>query len=322
MIASYRCASEFNSLLYVIERSSRILLFAHKNPDPDSVGSVSALKQYLVSLGKTVHIGCLDPFPKSLEHVFSESFLHPDTLDLKSYDAVIACDSVERGFHTIRDRFDEHQIVALLDHHHDITLSADINIIDAAYSSTCEIVYEFLNYSGAVITKDIATMLMVGLLDDTGSFQHANTSTRVFEIGADLLKKGAPLQKITHMVFSNRKLATLKLWGTAFNKAKFYEKIGMIVTVLTAYDILECEAASEDLAQIANILATIPGVKFALVLSQRTKDIIKGSFRSEENGRVDVSEIARRFGGGGHKLASGFEMRGTLVDTVNGWVVQ
>jgi len=322
MIMPNRHISEFKSLLYIIDHSSRILLFAHKNPDPDSVGSVCAMRQYLLSLGKKVDVGCLDVFPKSLEHIFSEHFFHPDTLNLSVYDSVIACDSVERGFHTIQDRFEERQAVVLLDHHHDITMSADVNIIDASYSSTCEIVYDFLNYAGATITKDIATMLMAGILGDTGNFQHANTSTRVFEIGADLLRKGAPLQKITHTVFSNRKFATLKLWGTAFNKARFYEKIGMIVTVLTMHDILECEATSEDLAQVANILATIPGVKFSLILSQKTKEIIKGSFRSEENGKIDVSEIARLLGGGGHRLASGFEMRGTLVDTTNGWMIR
>lgn len=314
-------ASQFRSLRYVIGQASRILLFAHKNPDSDTIGSVCALRFFLREIGKSSDIACFDAFPKSLHHIFQETFRHPDSIDLTAYDAIIACDSVERGFHLIQHKLGPNQVVALLDHHPDITIKGDINIIDSTYSSTCELLYDFFRFSGADISKNVATALLLGILGDTGNFQHANTSTHVLEVGADLLKRGAPLHKIANFVFSNKKLSTLQLWGKAFNKARFNENTGMIVTVITKDDILSCDATTEDISQVANILATVPGVRFALILTQKNSETIKASLRSEESGDTDVSLIAALFGGGGHKLASGFEVRGQLAETADGWFI-
>jgi phosphoesterase RecJ-like protein len=140
-------------------------------------------------------------------------------------------------------------------------------------------------------------------------------------IASDLMKKGAPISKIVDIVFANKKISTLKLWGRAFEKAKINPRNGMIATVLTEDDIKDCEASTEDIAQVASILNTVPGTKFSLILSQREGDNIKGSLRSEEYKGVDVSEIAHQFGGGGHKLASGFEVKGKIVETEEGWEI-
>jgi phosphoesterase RecJ-like protein len=161
----------------------------------------------------------------------------------------------------------------------------------------------------------------MGILSDTGSFQHSNTTPDVMKIASELMKKGAPLVKIVVSIFSNKSIYTLKLWGRAFEKAKINPENGMIVSVLTKKDIEECEANTDDIAQVAQILNTVPGTKMALVLSERPDGIIKGSLRSEENKNVDVSKIAARFGGGGHYLASGFEIRGKIIETTNGWII-
>lgn len=95
----------------------------------------------------------------------------------------------------------------------------------------------------------------------------------------------------------------------------------MIATVITQKDIEECEATSEDLAQVASILNTVPGTRFSLILSEREGGRIKGSLRSEEYKDVDVSAIAHEFGGGGHKLASGFEVQGKISETAEGWEI-
>ena len=135
------------------------------------------------------------------------------------------------------------------------------------------------------------------------------------------MKKGAPISRIVDTVFTNKKISTLKLWGRAFEKAKINAQNGMIATVLTMEDIENCEATTEDISQVASILNTVPGTKFSLILSQRDEDTIKGSLRSEEYKGVDVSEIAHKFGGGGHKLASGFEIKGKIKETEDGWEI-
>ena len=313
--------TEFNTLSYIIAKSEKILLFAHSGPDGDTAGSVLAFKEYLEMIGKKADIACQDPLPLFLETLTNQTFNFPDHLDLTSYDAAIGCDSVERGFQKTLPYLSPRTATIIIDHHPDITTLADVVIIDAQRSSTCEIIYEYLLSQNAHISKSIATYLMIGILSDTGNFQHANTSSRVMEISSDLMKKGASVSKIIEATFANKKLSTLKLWGRAFEKAKINTINGLITTVLTKEDMEECSASTEDIGQVASILNTVPGTKFSLVLSERDQGIIKGSLRSEEYKGVDVSEIAHLFGGGGHKLASGFEIHGKIIETKTGWEI-
>jgi len=317
----HRFAKEFNTLNYVIKHSSRILLFAHSRPDGDTASSTLALREHLENKGKTVSIACFDPFPSYLKSLSSSQFEYPEHLNLTSYEAVIACDSVERGLDKIISKLSSDQVVVLIDHHPDITLKGDINIVDPSYSSVCEIIYDYFEFIDARISKNMATFLLMGIVADTGTFQHSNTTARAMEIASTLMLKGASLSKIVDAIFTNKKISTLKLWGKAFEKAKIDPKSGMIITVLTKKDIENCKAGTEDVAQVASILNTVPGTKFSLILSERNDGIIKGSLRSEEYKGVDVSKIAARFGGGGHKLASGFEIKGKIIETENGWEI-
>lgn len=313
--------SEFRTLQYIILKSKRVLLFAHSRPDPDTVGANLALAEYIRNCGKYVDIACFDAFPDALKKVAGETFLHPDQVNIPSYDAVIACDSVDRGFHKIAPTLPENQVVVLIDHHPDISVTGDVVMIDTEYSSSSEIVSLFLSAVEAKVTKSMATLLLMGILFDTGGFQHSNVSPQVMQIASDLIKKGAPLAKITQTIFTKNSISALKLWGRAFEKAKFNKENGMLVTAITEKDVAECQASLEDIYQVASILSTVPDAKFALVLSQQGKDTIRASLRSLKQHNIDVSTIAHRFGGGGHKLASGFELKGRLVETDSGFMV-
>ena len=319
MINFYR---EFNTLNYAIKNSDSVLIFAHSHPDGDTTGASIALAEYVKTLEKNTDIGCFDPMPEYLKNVVQADFKFPDHLDFDRYKLVIAVDSVDRGFHRIKGQLAENQITAILDHHPDITTSGDINIIDPSFSSVCEIIYEFFTFNKIEINRKMATGLLLGILGDTGMFQHANTTPHALEIASHLMRLGAPLSKIVENSFSNKKICTLKLWGKAFEKAKINPKSGMIFTVLTEKDITDCNASTEDIAQVSGILNTVPGTKFAMILSERGDGIVKGSLRSEEYKGVDVSKIAATFGGGGHKLASGFELKGKIIETAGGWRIE
>jgi phosphoesterase RecJ-like protein len=321
LIMNKRFVAEFRNLKYIIANATDILLVAHTRPDPDTIGANVALKEYLIGLGKRVDIVCFDPFPEYLSDVFMGSFFTPDQVDWQAYQAVIASDSVDRGFDKMQQYITEEQATALIDHHPDINITGDVMMVDATYSSACEIIFDYFEYAHAAITPRIATALLTGISSDTGSFQHSCTTPRVMEIASILMKRGAPLSKISSSVFTNKKISTLKLWGRAFSKAKINPKNGMIVSALTQQDIAECEASTNDVNQVATILNTVPGTKFALVFFQMDDTTVKGSLRSEEGKGVDVSLIARRFGGAGHRLASGFEMLGRIQETPDGWLV-
>lgn len=313
---------EFNTLLYVIKNSNRVLLIAHSNPDGDTCGSVLALRDFLRSQGREADMACESPEPEFLKNITDDRFWKLSDVDRFSYDAIIGCDSVERGFTEVIQNLNDRVVTIAIDHHPDMQIEADLVIIDPKKSSVCEIVYDFLVFTKAEIDQKIATYLMLGILSDTGNFQHSNTSVSVMNISSELMKKGAQFSKILNSTFSNKKISTLKLWGIAFEKAKINEKNGMISTVLTKRDIESCEASTEDIGQVASILNTVPGTKFSLILSEKDGGFVKGSLRSEDYKGIDVSKIAKTFGGGGHRLASGFTIKGTVIETTDGWQIK
>lgn len=317
-------SSEFRTLSYIIEKSPSFLLCAHTRPDADTVGATIALAAFLEEKGKEVAITCFDPFPPHLSTLLSNScdtFLHPDQLDIARYGAVIACDSVDRGFDRILPRLNRKQVTVTMDHHHDITIGSDLEIIDAQASSTCEILYTYFEKTGVSINQKMATALLAGIIFDTGNFQHTCTTPRVMDIASALMKKGAPLRKIVDTIFTNKSVPALRLWGRAFEHSIYNEKNGMLVTAVTEKDVAECKASIDDIYHVTSILSTVPEAKFAMVLSERDHKTVRASLRTMERHNIDVSEIAHRFGGGGHRLASGFEIPGKLSRTETGWVV-
>jgi phosphoesterase RecJ-like protein len=323
----YKFSKEFNQIKNELEKAKKILLVAHSRPDADTTGSVFALEEFIRrDAGKIADVTCLDAFSDQLGEIFQgKNFLDPGKLDLSRYDLFVGCDAVERGFEKIVSRKEVGQKVILIDHHPHLEMKRikpDIVVSDEKYSAVCEILFDFFDFHRIEITKKTATFLLAGILGDTGMFQHANTTPRVMEIAADLMRRGAPLTKIIQTSFKSKKLETLKLWGRALERAEMNEKTGVIMSYVTNSDLEELKATSEDISSVAEILNTVSEAKFSLVLAEREKNKIKGSLRSEWHKNVDVSEIARNLRGGGHRLASGFEIAGKIVKGEDGIVVK
>lgn len=320
-------SSEFKTLEYVIATADRVLLFAHTRPDPDAVGASVALKEHIESLGKQADIACFDGLPEFAEKLFPIDFLHPDGVDFDRYDAVIASDSVDRGYHLVADRIPGDVVTALIDHHPNIRMKGDVDIIDIGFCSSSEIVYRFLISQGKDIPPSIATPLLMGILGDTGGLQHSNTTPEVMDIVSDLIRHGAKFSKIIEHVFSNNDLSTLKLWGKALSRAKINPSNGMIYSALTESDLSgsDCPATEElsvTLSFVASILSQAPDAKFSMLFYQLDPETVRARLRTEPHKGTDVSAIARSFGGGGHELASGFEIKGKIVETADGWEVR
>jgi phosphoesterase RecJ-like protein len=311
---------EFNTLDYILHRAHSVVLMAHNNPDLDATGSTIALADVIRKhYKKNVVIACFNTFPDSLKEVMDDVvFVHPEKLDLSSFDVAIGCDSVERGFDRLVDHLSPECVSVAIDHHHDIVLKTDLRIIDGKYAATCEILYNFFVHIKCDFNKNIATALLAGIIGDTGAFQHANTTAEILQISADLIKRGASITKIISTLFANRKIETLNLWGKALEKTKFYEKTGLAVTAITEDNISGHTVNGVEISNIASMLTTVPTVKIALIVYQADKNTVKGSLRAEKHANIDVSEIAHRIGGGGHPLASGFSLHGRLETTSDG----
>jgi phosphoesterase RecJ-like protein len=323
----YKFAEEFNQIKKEFEKSREILLVAHSRPDEDTAGSVFVLKEYLKNnLGKIVDVVCLDPLPEYLAVIFEgEKFLKSQEIKIEDYDLIVGCDAVERSFEKIVNKKNENQKIILFDHHPTLELKKikpDIVVTDVKYSSVCEIIYDLFDFHRIALNRKMASYLLAGILYDTGAFQHANTSVRVMEISADLMRKGAPMNKIIEATFKNKRLETLKLWGRAMQRAEINEKTGAILSFITREDIQELGIKEDEIGRIAELLNTVVGTKFSLVLIEKGENKIKGSLRSEWYKNVDVSEIAQKLRGGGHRLASGFEIVGKIVKNEEGISVE
>jgi phosphoesterase RecJ-like protein len=319
-------ASKFIELEKKLAQSKNVILFAHLNPDVDSLSSVFAMNDYLKNgLKKKTTLISKDNLDGLALKIFPENQLKKD-YDLAKYDTILILDREDTFYKLKLDKEIEKNNLKIevinIDHHPRNPIVGALNFVDTEASATCEIIYEFFKKINYQISPIASQYLLNGIFTDTGGFRHNNTTAKTLEIVSDLMKKGASVRKINQLVFENKSLNTLKLWSIALGRAELYKKTGMVVSFLTKEDLKKCNASKSDASGIAEVLNTISGSKFSLVLYESKPNLIKASLRSDEHKGVDVSEIAKKFKGGGHKLASGFEINGTLKESNGKWEIK
>ncbi|OGE80264.1 MAG: hypothetical protein A2826_00835 [Candidatus Doudnabacteria bacterium RIFCSPHIGHO2_01_FULL_43_23] len=310
---------DFGPSKEIIDGSNILVFVSHEFTDADDLGSMLALAEVLEKSGKQIFICSRGGLPDNLYFLPGSEKLLDAPPDI-AYDTVcfFGCGEIRRpGFEDWN--LDEKKIINI-DHHVDNKLYGDANLVDEFAAATCEVVYKFIKYSGEDITKSIAINLLAGIFFDTGGFRHASTTPEILEIAADLVRRGARIDRIAKQYFGQNELIRMKAWAKAFENARFDEEQKMMYSTVTEEELAEIGARPEHLEGIAEILNTVPEAKFAMFLKQGG-DEIRASLRSENYKGVDVSEIARRFGGGGHKLAAGFKLTGKMEKTKEGWKI-
>jgi phosphoesterase RecJ-like protein len=249
----------------------------------------------------------------------SDEIVEPESLDGFDLFVIFGCNKIER---TGIKQLASLQVPSInFDHHPDNTNFATVNVVDPQTSAVAELIYYFLKFADAEIDKEIATCLLTGIFTDTGGFKHANTTAEVLEVASELLKKGARIDKIATQTMGRKRPQALKAWARGLENARFDPEKRMVFSILTEEDLKEIGATDEDLEGFVELLNNMPQARFALLLRQ-DGEVVKGSLRSEPSKQVDVSKIAKSFGGGGHKLASGFKVKGKLVKQGDNWQIK
>ncbi|MDZ7611369.1 MAG: bifunctional oligoribonuclease/PAP phosphatase NrnA [Candidatus Moranbacteria bacterium] len=321
-----KLSRNFSKLQDVLKRGSSFLLVIHPKPDADALGTAFAFKEYLTGQHKKeVEIYCIDKPARELEKLFPIEEVQ-NKLKLENFDNLVFLD---RGDIYYKLKFDQKlkelntkPRIINIDHHPDTSIENALNVCDAEAAATCEIIYRYFDYINFDIDPKIAQHLLNGIFSDTGGFRHNNTKPESLEIAGNLMRKGASTIKISKILYFNKSLQTLKLWSIALERARLEPRSGMVISFLTKKDLEDCGATSADISGISEILNTIAESKFSLILAEPEKNKIKASLRSDEHKGVDVSQIARQFQGGGHKLASGFEIKGRLKQVGENWVIE
>lgn len=308
----------------MLTTATRILCVCHRNPDGDAIGSVLGMALLLEKSfpSKTVQVHCVDLAPATF-HFLPGVHRIQQNLVLQKGDVIIFLDCAEPRQTAMHDAhpelFDGTYQTICVDHHPDNPKFGTINFILPDAASTCEIVVMLADALGWELDADIATSLLTGVYTDTGGLLHSNTSALVYRTVARLLRAGARQQQIVTAVFRSAKMSTLKLWGRVLEKISITPEGGAISAV-TQGDFRATGAEYSELTGAIDYINAVPGMRFSLLLSERD-GTVKGSLRTLRDD-VDVSAMAGKFQGGGHRKAAGFSLPGSLQPEVRWRVVE
>ena len=300
---------EFDSVSELIKKHDKILIISHQHPDADTIGANLALSQLISGhFGKKTVSACADVLPVSLMFLSGSEDIQMKT-NMNEFPLVITVDCSSED--QVKFSLNKKSTIINIDHHASNTKFGQINIVDPESASTTEIIFRFFELLNVPLTPSIATYLLAGLYNDTGSFMHSNTSADTYLAASKLLEAGASYSRIVQNLFRTKSIGQLKLWGKVLLNAKM-TKNGTLASKVTSQDFKETDTSPPDLSGVINYLNAASESSMSILLAEDMKGNVKGSLRSGEKG-VDVSEVCGQLGGGGHKKAAGFTIPGKIV---------
>lgn len=293
-----------------LQANDRFLVVSHENPDGDSLGSMLATTVALRQLGKDVVMYLSGDAPLPREYAFMPfgDLVRQVPNDIADR-VLIAVDCAKA------DRIGpdpgllmDAKLKLDIDHHHDNSRFGDVNLIVSEASSTGEVLRDVFRELGVVITPDIAEPLYIALVTDTGRFQYTNTTPKALRLAAELVEAGADVHAVFQQVYESVEFAKLKLLARALERAQVIEGGRIVVSVLLRNDFADVGAPEAYSEGIIDYLRAVEGNELAVLIREPPRadgPRRRASLRSSVD-ELDVSEIARRFGGGGHRQAAGF----------------
>ncbi|HBV33370.1 TPA: hypothetical protein DIC39_01415 [Patescibacteria group bacterium] len=316
---------ELQKLVKKVKSARRVLITSHKDcgdATGSSIAAYLALQQWQVP----ADIFLPGPVPaifKFLPHT-EKIITNAGKINLENYDVLFCVDAAEIAMTGLEDKWKARPIDLTTinsDHHFTNPGYGDINILDKQASATAVVLLELFKQLEFTITREIATCLLTGIFTDTGTFSNPGTTALSLKSAADLLLKGANAAKTLDKIARTKSVADLQLWGRALERLYVNESLNVVTTVITLADMKELKVGTEALEGIANFLNDLSGFRAALVLKEQADGTVKGSLRTTRDD-VDVAAMAAEYGGGGHKKAAGFTVKGSLVETPSGWTIK
>lgn len=299
-------------MLSALQNANSILLCTHAQPDGDAIGSTLAMGLALKSMGKRVTLLDADPVPTQMRFLpGAEGFVQPEAVRGKAFDVALAIDTATTELlGASKDAFFAAPVTLVMDHHPDNPRYASINLVDGKASAAGCVVRRCLQALHIPLTKEIAACLYCALSTDTGNFRFQNTNAETFSIMAELMETGFDLPAVARPIHQLREEPHARLLGRALDSLKIFAGGKCACMRLTQEDYQAAHALSEHNSNIVNYALDIPGVEMAFLAEERENGMVKASLRALPP--WNVAEIAKAFGGGGHKLAAGLRLPGTL----------
>jgi bifunctional oligoribonuclease and PAP phosphatase NrnA len=304
--------SEQDKVIAELREADRFLLTTHENPDGDALGSLLSMHWILEQLGKdSLMYMSPDEFPLPWEYrnwTFDARLVGTPPDDVGERTIVfLDCGNIERmpvdflqadGLHILN-----------IDHHHDNTRFGTVNLVCPVASCTAEIVWRLAKELGAEITPPIADALYTGLVTDTGRFMYENTTPEAHRMAAELIEAGVEPHQVYRRLYEDLPLRRLHLLQRALASVERHDDGTITIAHLTKGDYEETGALETDSEGVVDHMRAVEGTAVAVLvrelLSEERVGMRKVSLRATDT-RVDVSRVAREFGGGGHPQAAGF----------------
>ncbi len=304
--------SDREAILDRLRSERKFLLTTHENPDGDAIGSLTAMHLVLLAMGKdSLMFMREDEFPLPPEYRYllgEDEAIHFEPDDLAERTVIfLDCgnfDRMEVDFLKGNGIF-----IINIDHHHDNTRFGALNLVEGEASCTAEIVYSLKQQLGVDLTPEMAESLYVALVTDTGRFMYSNTGSAAHEMAADLIARGGvQVHEVYERLFENQPFAKLQLLARGLSRVERYDDGALTIVSLTKADFDETgseETFSEGIVDFARgVEGTVIGALVRELTGDGREHLRKVSLRAADD-RIDVSAIARGFGGGGHKQAAG-----------------
>jgi bifunctional oligoribonuclease and PAP phosphatase NrnA len=293
----------------------RFLVTTHENPDGDALGSLLAMQRALLALGKdsVMYLGGPAPFPA--EYRFLElDGIQRQPPDDHSERVLVAVDCAQESRIADPAVPARAPLTINIDHHHDNTRFGAVNLVVPEASSTGEVLADLFAELDVEITPELAESLYTALVTDTGRFQYANTTPKALRLAAELVECGADVHKVFQGVYESVQFAKLKLLARALDRAQIFDGGRIVVSWLRRDDFGEVGAQEPYSEGIIDFLRAVEGAEVAALIREPPRDAgptRRVSLRASTED-IDVSAIARAFGGGGHPQAAGFSSEATV----------
>lgn len=298
----------FKEAKKIIDKSQKIYIVSHENPDGDAIGSSFALNIALKKIGKNSNVimpKCSKDF-KFLPNI--EECLDKVLDEDKEYDLIICLDSSNsQRLACSEEDLKKAKNILVIDHHEIVKNYGDVNCINPQIPATCELIYNLLLDMDIEIDKQIATYLYTGIMTDTGSFNYSNTKPSTLYMASKLLEKNIDFADICKRLNDTIKESKLKLIAKTINNMEVYLDGKIRYSYIDKNTLNELNITDEEAEGMVNYLRSVENTEVAIYVREKENAEKKVSMRSTD--LVDVAKIAIQFGGGGHARASGYTMQ-------------
>jgi phosphoesterase RecJ-like protein len=303
--------TDMREVVDALRRHERFLVVSHENPDGDALGSLLAMQLALEQLGKdsVMYLAGDTPLPVEYRFLALDGLVRRLPGDHAERVLVaVDCAQESRLGPGWQELLAASPLTVDIDHHHDNTRFGDANLVVPGASSTGELLADLFGELGVRITPELAEPLYTALVTDTGRFQYTNTTPKALRLAADLVEAGADAHKVFQVVYESVQFAKLKLLARALERAEIHEGGRVVVSHLLRTDFAQVGAEEPYAEGIIDYLRAVDGAELAVLIREPPAGALaarKISLRSSTD-EVDVSAIARKSGGGGHRQAAGF----------------